>query len=432
MSAVIQHYQSEFERAEPLLPWRDAKGWQAWRQSAWSRFAEQGFPSTRHEEWKYTSVAALEKLLLSCAPATPAPLDWASLKDKAVLPEARGRLVFVDGVFQPTLSRVDGLPAGLRMGALSGRSTQDSLKLQGLLEQGQRRTPFTALNAAFVAEGAWVAAEAGVRMEEPLLVLYVATEGQRAMHLANAYEAAEGSAFSVVEQYLGMTDEPYLVNGVTSATLDEGAKISHIKIQQEGARSYHIAALQAVQKRSSQFNSHSFALSGALGRNDIEAILAEPDAAVSMRGLYRVSRRELQDFHTTIRHDSPDCTSDECFKGVLNESGRAVFNGKIRVAPDAQHTLSQQSNHNLLLSDQAEVDTKPQLEIFADDVKCSHGATVGQLDEEQWFYLRSRGLAAEHARALLIEAFALDILTGIDLPVLRDALESLLRKTAHV
>ena len=432
MSTVIQHYQSEFERATPLLPWQGSTGWQAWRQSGWARFAEQGFPTTRHEEWKYTSVAALEKLSLSCAPAAPVALEWAVLKDKAVLPQARYRLVFVDGVFQPALSSVDGLPSGFRMSALSRQSSQDSLKLQGLLEQGQQRTPFTALNAAFMAEGAWVTAEAGVQVAEPILILYVATQGQRAMHLVNAYEAAAGSAFAVVEQYLGMTDEPYLINEVTGVVLAEGAKIAHIKIQQEGSRSYHIAALQAAQKRDSRFDSHSFALSGALGRNDIEAVLTEPGAVVSMKGLYRVSGRDLQDFHTTIRHDSPDCTSDESFKGVLNGAGRAVFNGKIRVAPDAQHTLSQQSNHNLLLSDQAEVDTKPQLEIFADDVKCSHGATVGQLDEEQLFYLRSRGLAADHARALLIEAFALDILTGIEPPALRDGLESLLRRTAHV
>lgn len=432
MSAVIQHYQSEFERVAASLPWQGFAGWQAWRESGWSRFAEQGFPTTRHEEWKYTSVAALEKLALSCAPAVPAALEWAMLKEKAVLPEARHRLVFVDGVFQPRLSNVAGLPAGLRLGALSGLSAQESVKLQGLLAQAQQRTPFAALNAAFMAEGAWVSSGAGVCLEDPLLILYVATQGQRALHLVNAYEAAEGAAFSVVEQYVGMTDEPYLINEVTGVTLNAGAKVAHVKIQQEGSRAYHIAALQASQQRNSRFDSHAFALSGALGRNDIEAVLAEPGAAVSMKGLYRVSGRELQDFHTTIRHDSPDCTSDECFKGVLDESGRAVFNGKIRVAPDAQHTMSQQSNHNLLLSDQAEVDTKPQLEIFADDVKCSHGTTVGQLDEEQWFYLRSRGIAADHARALLIEAFALDILTGVEPPALRDALESLLRRTSHV
>ncbi len=432
MSAAIQHYQSEFERVGPLLPWRDSAPWHAWRQSGWSRFAEQGFPSTRHEEWKYTSVAVLEKLALSCTPVVPEAMAWALLKEKSVLPDANHRLVFVDGVYQPKLSSVEGLPSGLRMGAISDQSAQDSIRLQGLLEQVQRRTPFAALNAAFMTEGAWVAADAGVHLDEPLLIMYVATKGQHAMHLVNAYEAAAGSTFAVVEQYLGMTDEPYLINEVTGVTLEQGAKITHVKIQQEGPRSYHIAALQALQKRESRFDSHSFALSGALGRNDIESALVEPGAAVSMRGLYRVAGRELQDFHTTIRHDSPDCSSDECFKGVLNESGRAVFNGKIRVAPDAQHTISQQTNHNLLLSDQAEVDTKPQLEIFADDVKCSHGATVGQLDEEQWFYLRSRGLSSEYARTLLIEAFALDIVTGIEHPVLRSALESLLRSTAHV
>ncbi|MDE1941917.1 MAG: Fe-S cluster assembly protein SufD [Betaproteobacteria bacterium] len=434
MSMAIAHYQSEFERLGSLLPWQGSPQWQEWRQSGWARFAAQGFPTTRHEEWKYTSLAALEKLALSCAPvAAEAPaLTWDSLQARAVLPQARYRAVFVDGHFAPQLSRLDGLPAGIAVRPLSTLSAQDSIGLQAALEAVRTRTPFAALNAAFMAEGAWITAAAEASLDDPLLILYVTTRGGQAQHVVNAYDLERGGRVAVAEQYLGLSDEPYFVNQVTGVQLAPGAQLHHVKLQQEGERAYHIGALQASQQGGSRFESHSFALSGAFGRNDMETALLEPGAAVVMNGLYRVAGREFQDFHTCIRHESPDCTSDEYFKGVLDGSGRAVFNGKIVVAQDAQHTASRQSNHNLLLSDQAEVDTKPQLEIFADDVKCSHGATVGQLDEDQWFYLRSRGLEPDHARTLLIDAFSLDVLSSIGHAGLRAAMDHLMRGQGHV
>ncbi|MDE1981028.1 MAG: Fe-S cluster assembly protein SufD [Betaproteobacteria bacterium] len=434
MSTAIAHYQSEFERLGSLLPWQDSPQWQEWRRSGWAHFASLGFPTTRHEEWKYTSLAALEKLALSCAPAAPeAPQPtWDSLKARAVLPQARYRAVFVDGRFSPQLSQLDGLPAGIAVRPLSALSVRDSLGLQVPLQAVRARTPFAGLNAAFMAEGAWITAAAEASLDDPLLILYVTTRGGQAQHVVNAYHLAAGSRVAVAEQYLGLTDEAYFVNQVAGVRLETGAQLSHVKLQQEGGRAYHIGALQASQQGGSRFESHSFALSGAFGRNDMETALLEPGASVVMNGLYRVASREFQDFHTCIRHESPDCTSDEYFKGVLDGSGRAVFNGKIVVAQDAQHTASRQSNHNLLLSDQAEVDTKPQLEIFADDVKCSHGATVGQLDEAQLFYLRSRGLDPDHARTLLIEAFALDLLSSIGHAELRAAMDHLMRGHAHV
>ncbi len=431
MSMAIAHYQSEFERLGALLPWQGSSQWQLWRQEGLAHFAAQGFPSTRQEEWKYTSLTALEKLALSCAPGDSAPPVWESLEGHVLLPRARHRLVFVDGVFQPALSRLESLPPGVRVRPLSAVPAQDSAPLQAQLQAIRSRTPFTALNAAFMTEGVWVSASPGACLDEPMMVLYVTTGGGRAHHLVNAYDLGAGACLTVVEQYLGLAQDPYFVNQVTGVQLAAGAQLTHLKLQQEGARSYHIGALQAVQQGDSRLESHAFALSGAFGRNDLETALHEPGAAVVMNGLYRVNGREFQDFHTCIRHESPDCTSDEYFKGVLDGSGRAVFNGKIVVAQDAQHTASRQSNHNLLLSDQAEVDTKPQLEIFADDVKCSHGATVGQLDEDQWFYLRSRGLESDHARALLIEAFALELLSGIGDTGLRAAMDQLLRGRSH-
>jgi Fe-S cluster assembly protein SufD len=431
MTTAIHHYRSEFDRLLPSLPGQRAL-WNDWRETAWAAFAEQGFPTIRNEEWKYTSVNALEKLPLSCAP-THAPIpDWDSLKDRVLLPENRHRVVFVNGRFDPALSRLNELPSGVKAGSLSSQLDQNGSHLQSLLTPLLRRTPFAALSAAFLSDGARIVVEAGVQLEEPIFVLYLTTAGNHAAHGVNAYEAATGASVTIVEQYLGLCDEPYLFNGLSRVIVEENARINHVKVQQEGGKSYHIAALETVQKRNSRFESHAFAVSGALGRNDIETALVEPGADATLNGVYCIADRGHQDFHTCIRHESPNCSSRECYKGVLTGTGRAVFNGKVYVAPDAQGTQAEQSNHNLLLSDQAEVDTKPQLEIFADDVKCSHGATVGQLHEEQLFYLRSRGIEAPAARALLIEAFAAEIAGGIEQPAVREAVDHLLRGAIHV
>lgn len=431
MSTAIQHYEMELQRSRANLPWALSVPWQHRREAGWARFAAQGFPTLKHEEWKYTPLNALEKHTFSCAVDEPPSLTWGQLEQRVVMPDARHRVVFVDGVFQPALSILGQLPDGVRVRVLSHLSEEDSLPLMTLLEQAQSRTPFAALNAAFMAEGAWITVAAGVQVDEPLLVLHVSTTPHRAQHLVLAYELAGDSALVVMEQYLGLTDDPYLVNVASGKTLSPGARLTHVKVQEEGQKAFHMASTQANLKRDSHLVSHAFAMRGALGRNDTEVVLAGTGAHVALKGLYEVEGKSLQDFHTTIRHDSPDCSSEQYFKGVLKDSGRAVFNGKIQVARDAQHTQSRQANHNLLLSDQAEVDTKPQLEILADDVKCSHGATIGQLDEDQWFYLRSRGVGAEEARLLLIAAFAMEMVDVVEPAVMREALNHHFGRTGH-
>lgn len=421
---TVAHYQTEFDRESKRLGG-------AAHLDAWKHFAQQGFPTTKHEDWKYTSVAALEKLALSCAIAPDAALTWEDLKARALLPETPHRLVFVDGAFKPELSCVTELPKGFHVSPWSAQNDAERTRLHALLKPAQQHTPFAALNGAFMTDGTVINAEAGAVLDEPVLILVVSTAAQHAAHLVHVIEGGTNSHFAVVEQYIGLVDAPYLNTVVSRIIAHENAHVTHIKVQQEAQHGYHIATIQATQHRNSRLHSSAFALSGALGRNDIETQLNEPGAEVVMNGVYYIKERGHQDFHTSIRHNSPDCASRECYKGILL-GGRAVFNGKIVVAVDAQHTRSEQSNHNLLLSDKAEVDTKPQLEIFADDVKCSHGTTVGQLDDEQWFYLRSRGIAATEARALLIEAFALDISARIEQPVLRDALDQLLKGAIRV
>ncbi len=430
MSDIVAHYQSQFEQHRNAWSWSGDHSWQAWRQAGWNAFVARGFPSQRQEEWKYTNLAALEKLLLSCEPCVPDPLIWDRLAPQILLPTAQ-RIVLVDGVFMPQLSRLQELPSGVKVEPISAGAQRQGVYLRDLLQQACHTTPFGALNTALVSEGVWISLEPDAAMLEPLLVVHVTTRAHRATHGVNIIELADRSKLTVVEQSIGLTDQPYFVNLVSRWSLGESAQLEHIKLQQEGERSYHIALTQASQQRSSQLSSHTFALQGNLGRNDLQVSLQAPGAFVRLKGLYRVGGKQLQDIHTSIRHESPDCGSDESFKGILADSGRAVFNGKIFVAPQAQRTVSQQSNHNLLLSDLAEVDTKPQLEIFADDVKCAHGATVGQLDAEQWFYLRSRGIEAALARTLLIEAFALDIVASVPAYPVRTALEELLRGLIH-
>lgn len=430
MKDIVAHYHSQFEQNRKAWPWSDEPSWQASRQAGWNHFAAQGFPSRRQEEWKYTNLAALEKLALSCEPCAPEHLTWEQLAPQVLLPMAQ-RIVLVDGVFIPQLSQLQALPLGVQVEPLSSGALRQGVYLQNLLQQARQTTPFSALNAALMSEGVWISVAPDVALDNPLLVLHVTTVPHRATHGVTIIELAERSRLTVVEQSIGLTDQPYFVNLVSRLSLGESARLEHIKLQQEGERSYHIALTQASQQRSSTLHSHTFALQGHLGRNDLQVSLQAPGASVSMKGLYQVCDRQLQDIHTSIRHESPDCSSDESFKGILADSGRAVFNGKIYVAPQAQRTVSQQSNRNILLSDLAEVNTKPQLEIFADDVKCAHGATVGQLDKEQWFYLRSRGIEADLARALLIEAFALDIVASVPSQPVRSALERLLRGAIH-
>lgn len=430
MSDIVAHYQSQFDSYRNAWPWSGDGPWQTWREAGWKDFAAQGFPSRRQEEWKYTPLTTLEKLLLSCEPCVPDGLIEDQIVSRMLLPTAQ-RIVLVDGVFSEQLSRLQGLPAGVKVEPLSAVAPHRGAHVRQLLQQTRQTTPFGALNAALMSEGVWISVAPDTTLEDPLLVLHVTTMAHRATHGVNIIELAARSKLTVVEQSIGLTDQPYFVNQVSRWSLEESSRLEHIKLQQEGEGSYHIALTQATQQHASELHSHTFALQGHLGRNDLQVSLQAPGAFVNMKGLYRVSGQQLQDIHTSIRHESPDCGSDESFKGILDDSGRAVFNGKIHVAPKAQRTVSQQSNRNLLLSDLAEVDTKPQLEIFADDVKCAHGATVGQLDEEQWFYLRSRGVEADLARTLLIEAFALDMVASVPSSLVRTPLEQLLRETIH-
>jgi Fe-S cluster assembly protein SufD len=258
---------------------------------------------------------------------------------------------------------------------------------------------------------------------QPIHLLFIATQEDLAMHPRNLIRAAPGARATIIEHFAGPNDIAYFTNAVTHLVAGEGAEIEHVRVQQESARAFHVAALHARQAANSRIISHAFSLGALLSRNNIDIRLDAEGAAVTLNGLYVAGRRQHVDHHTRIDHARPRCISRETYKGVLDGAARAVFHGRIVVHPDAQKSDARQSNRNLLLSGQAEVDTRPQLEIHADDVQCAHSATVGQLDEQQLFYLRSRGVDASCAKAMLIEAFAREVIARIDFTPLRERLE---------
>ena len=423
--------------AERLQPWLAAieqrpQGGPRWlqdlRDRAASRFAALGFPTVRDEEWRFTNIApiAVAEFRPAAADASRATeLDLAGY----LYTDAAHRVVVVNGRFVPELSRASGLPSGVRVGSLATAVTEQADVVQRYLGQladfGTKA--FTALNTALTADGAYVYIPDGVVLEQPIHVLFVTTpsasSGPVMTNARALIVAGERSQSRIVETYAGARGSVYFTNAVTEVFAGENAVVDHYKVQQESTDAFHIASMHVNAARSSNFSSHSFSLGGRLVRNDASALLDGEGAECTLNGLYLADGERLVDNHTTIDHAKAHCPSHEIYKGILGGKARAVFNGKIIVRQDAQKTDAKQTNRALLLSDNASINTKPQLEIFADDVKCTHGAAIGQLDEDAIFYLRARGLTYFEARDMLIHAFAGDILDRVKIEPLRVALE---------
>ena len=424
-----EHFLEQFARnrtrlAGASLPWVGAA-----RAAALERFAAQGFPGTRQEDWKYTSVAAIERKEFDL---TTARLEGcADVVARLALNHCHV-LVFVNGHHVAGLSRMGALPDGARVGSLAQMLATRPGPIEEWFdaEADAEANGFDALNTALWTDGACIDLASGVAMDQPIHLLYLASAArgaEPAIFPRNLIRLGSGARATIVEHYAGGDDAPYLTDATTRIEIGADAQLTHAKLQQEGARGYHIAAIRADQRQNGHLRSASFAFGAQLSRTGIATRLGAEGCVADLIGLYVGSGRQHLDHHTRIDHARPRGTSREFYKGVLDGASRAVFSGRVVVHRDAQHTDAQQANHNLLLSDDAEVDTKPQLEIWADDVKCSHGATVGQLDPEQLYYLRTRGMDDGSARALLIHAFAAEVLARVDTPPLRARLEALLR-----
>ncbi len=420
------HYLEDFVRNKDAFPGRQRRWLAALRESALRKFLVMGFPTRHDEDWKYTNVAPIEKGRFAQSLVYPANIDVAQVEALA-LPGSH-LLVFVDGHFMSALSKIDGLPAGI---SVAGLSTLLDRKQSGIEKQfdsaASYSSAFAALNTACMTDGACIHLAKGVQLDTPLHLLFLASTSTLAIHTRNLVFAEADSRAIIVEHHAALGTPTYFTNTVTDIVLGRGARIEHHKLQQESTKAFHIAAINADLAGQSRFVSTSFALGGALARTDIRAKLNGEGAECTLDGLYVTDGRQHIDHHTRVDHNVPRGSSRELYKGVLSGASRAVFNGKVVVHPDAQQSDAAQTNRNLLLSEHAEIDTKPQLEIWADDVKCNHAATVGQLDAGQVFYLRSRGLDEETARALLTYGFAAEMVQRVEQPSLRQRLDSLLR-----
>jgi len=423
---AVQRYVAQYEAAA-ANGGRRAPPWvRELRAAAIARFVAAGFPTTRQEEWRFTSVAPLAETPF--APARPGAEPAAREVEPLWLPVASAaRLAFVNGRFAPALSSAS-LPPGVRAVSLSTALADPAPALQGRLSGGTD-TPFAALNAALFADGALIHVAAGVDLDAPLQVLFLSAPGAApsVSHPRTLVVVERGARASVIEGYAGLGGATYWSNAVTDVVVEDGAHLELTRVQREAAGAYNVAATRSRQGRDSVLRFHPVVLGATLARHDVVAVLDGPGAELVLNGLYLLGARQHADHHTVIDHAQPDCQSHEYFNGVLDGASRGVFNGRIVVRPGAQRTDSKQTNHNLVLSEEARADSQPQLEIYADDVKCTHGATLGPLDPKELFYLQSRGLAPAEARALLTYGFGAEILGRMRHAPLREALDALVR-----
>lgn len=423
-------YSETFERFQPGS---DQASWVApVRKSGMARFAELGFPTLQHEDWRFTNVAPIARLPFR--PVFGAQPNSAVEETLRAMPFAgldAIRLVFVDGRLVPAASQMDGVPAeaticGLAEG-LSDPARASVLEHHLARYIQTHANAFTALNTAFFTDGVFIHVKRGHALDRPVHLVFISSSKESGATASprNLIIAEKGSSLTVVESYLSAVSTHGLTNAVTELVAGDGSNVEHVKFQDESPGSYHIAAIHALLGRSSNVLLHSFALGSKLSRNSIRTVLAGQGLECVLNGLYLTRGDQLADHHMVVEHAQPNCNSHEYYNGILDGRSKGVFHGRILVRRVAQKTDAKQTNKNLLLSDDATANTKPQLEIYADDVKCTHGATIGQLNEESIFYLRARGIGMERARRMLIHAFAGEIIERIHCAPVREELDRL-------
>ncbi|MBW4655167.1 MAG: Fe-S cluster assembly protein SufD [Kaiparowitsia implicata GSE-PSE-MK54-09C] len=392
----------------------------ALRQQAADQVMQQQFPTTRDEEWRFTDMSPLLTLALHAPPEQPilaldAIAPW-------VLSDAPVRLVFVDGAYAPSLSVVENLPASVTVGALSDLPQADDWVAQ-IAQQPDRDELFTALNTAGMTDVAVVSVPRNIAVATPIHLLFIVTGQQTLATTPRCLVIAEsGSAVTVVEEFASLSQAAQFTNSVTEVSVDENAQVSHIRVQQENDATIHMGKTVVSQGRDARYIGHVVSLGGAIARHNLHIHQTGEQTDTQLNSLTYLAGQQLGDLHSAIALNHPHGRTNQLHKTVVGDRAHAVFNGKVFVPQPAQHTDAAQLNRNLLLSPKARVDTKPQLEIVADNVKCTHGATVGQLQADEVFYLQSRGIDAASARRLLVYAFACEVLEQIPVESLRQRL----------
>ena len=397
------------------------------RKDAIKKFSALNFPSIKDEEWKYTNINPLLSKAFKSADSIP-EVDPQFIDKYLFDKKDFITLVFVNGYFSKEFSDVESVPKGLILETISEAiKKHPELVLNYFAKSASaEKNIFTALNTAFADHGTFVHVEENAIIEKPIQILYVTKADDIFVSPRNLFLVSKNAQVKITETYTGFGDRSYFTNQVTEFIVNDSAVVEHVRIQDEHLQSFHISTLSVDLEKSSNFSSYNINFGGALVRNNVNATFNNSFAECRLNGLYVTEGNQFVDNHTMIDHAKPNCLSNELYKGILNDTSRGVFNGKVFVRQDAQKTNAYQQNKNILLSNDAVVNTKPQLEIFADDVKCSHGATVGQLDKDQLFYLKARGIQEKEAKAILIYAFASDVVHSISMLQVRDHLEALL------
>jgi len=402
----------------------DNAHWKTLRQQAKEQFERNGLPGRKEEDWKYTSLWSLGQEQFVHQVSQPGYADIHELK----LVEDAYRLVIVDGRVDLTASYLDGLPEGLTVTPFSQSIDRAS---EFLNQQVNLEKPgFNAMNTMLMNEGIFIEVAANTKVDKPieLIVVNSGHTAHYAMHLRNVIVLGKDSQATFIETYAGNNQANGLTDVITEISLADKAELFHYKLQRESLDHYHVATMAASQAADSQWHNTNISLGGKLARNDVHSQLLGEQSHVTMNGLYLVTGEQHIDNHTRIDHAVPNTTSEEVYKGVLDEQSHAVFNGKVIVHKDAQKTDANQSNRNLLLSRGCEIDAKPEMEIYADDVKCGHGSAVGQINEDQLFFLRARGLDEVSARSLLTFAFAVDVIERISNEELKQSITGVIEK----
>jgi Fe-S cluster assembly protein SufD len=379
------------------------------REGAFAQFAEAGFPVASVEDWRFTNVSPIAKTEFHLARKQEHPAFREQIESYRIA-GAACRITFVNGHFAPTLSSLAALPEGVFAGSLSRQIAENPAGVEPYLGRylNTKRDPFCALNTAFIEDGAFIHVQRGTVLETPIHLLFVSAGDQIPLvnHPRNLVIADGSSELTIVEEFVSLGSASIFCNSATELVAGEGAVVSHYRIEQQNAQTFQISTLRVQQDKAANVSSHSVLLGGVLVRNNVHPVLAGEGGECLINGLFLGRGREHLDNYMLVEHASPHCESRQFYNGILDDQAHGVFHGRIIVHKNAQKTDAKQTNRNLLLCDDAQIDTKPQLDIFADDVKCTHGATVGQIEEDAVFYLRTRGIDERSARRLLLEAFA--------------------------
>jgi len=429
---ALRNYEESFSGLETSAASHEPSWLRKLRQDGFARFGETGFPTVRDEDWRFTNLSAIAQTpfrLVRNGHRAPSLADIAPHR----IAGAGCELVFVDGRFAPQLSSVGKLPSGVKVASLAAEIAANPGVIEPHLGRylNIQRDAFAALNSAFVEDGAFIHVPRGVVLESPIHLLFISTahDTPTVSHPRNLIVAGENSQATIVENYVSLgSGEKALCNTVTELVAGDHSVISHYMVEREDEKAFNVSTLRIQQGRAADIASHSLLVGGALVRNNVHPVLAGEGGECLINGLFVGRNRQHLDNYMLVEHASPHCGSRQFYNGILDGHAHGVFHGRIIVHKDAQKTDAKQTNRNLLLSDTAQIDTKPQLEIYADDVKCTHGATIGQIEENSLFYLRSRGIDEASARRLLLFAFASECLDRMKAGPARTYVENLIHQ----